>query len=453
MKKKAPPASAAPAPQQFIESFSYDARLAPYDIQGSIAHAKMLGRQRIIAAPLAKKIVRGLESIQRDLNRGFRIPDEEDIHFAMERELIRRLGPAGGALHTGRSRNDQVVTDLCLYLRDHIDMIVKEVSRVQQALVFISTRYEDVVMPGFTHLQHAQPVLFAHHMLAYAWMLERDKGRFLDARKRINTLPLGSAALAGTSFPIDRRYVAALLGFQAISENSIDATASRDGAVEFVSACALLMSNLSRMSEELVIWSSAEFSFIELATEFTSGSSIMPQKRNPDVAEIVRGETGRVYGSLVALLTILKGLPLSYNRDLQEDKPPLFDAIDTVMGCLSVVAPMIGSMKVNVARLKHWCDYGFLAATELADFLAERGVPFRSAHGVVRQIVNYCQKKGVRLDQLTLLELKVFHSGFDAEALTLLAPEKVVRAKTSYGGTSPASVKRQIAKLRRLIGS
>ncbi len=443
-------AAAVPAPQQFIESFSYDIRLAPYDIQGSIAHAAMLGKQRIIPPAAAKKIVRGLESIHRDLQRGWRMPDEEDIHFAMERELIRRLGPTGGMLHTGRSRNDQVITDLYLYLRAHIDMIVAETSRVQKAIIATSMRYKDAVMPGFTHLQHAQPVLFAHHLLAYAWMLERDKGRFRDARKRLDALPLGSAALAGTSFPIDRFFVAKKLGFKSVSENSIDATASRDSVVEFASACAILMSNLSRMAEEFVIWSTAEFSFIELTTEFTSGSSIMPQKRNPDVAEIVRGETGRVYGSLVALLTIVKGLPLSYNRDLQEDKPPVFDAIDTVMGCLSVMAPMVGSMKVNTDRLKHWCDYGFLAATELADFLAERGVPFRTAHGVVRKLVSYCQRKGVRLDQLSLLELKVFHSQFDKEALSLLEPEKVVRAKTSYGGTSPASVQRQIAKLRRL---
>lgn len=440
-----------PAPQRFIESFSYDVRLAPYDIQGSIAHAAMLGKRRIIPPAAAKKIIRGLESIHRDLNLGWRMPDEEDIHFAMERELIRRLGPTGGMLHTGRSRNDQVITDLYLYIRDHIDLMVGELSRVQKAIIATAVRYQDAVMPGFTHLQHAQPVLFAHHMLAYAWMLERDKGRLRDARKRLDALPLGSAALAGTSFPIDRAFVAKKLGFKSLSENSIDATASRDTVAEFVSACALVMSNLSRMSEEMVIWSTAEFSFIELTTEFTSGSSIMPQKRNPDVAEIVRGETGRVYGSLVALLTILKGLPLSYNRDLQEDKPPLFDAIDTVMGCLSVMAPMVGTMKVNVERLKHWCEYGFLAATELADFLAERGVPFRTAHGVVRRVVSYCQRKGVRLDQLSLLELKVFHSRFDKEALSLLEPEKVVRAKTSYGGTSPASVRRQIKKLQKLV--
>jgi argininosuccinate lyase len=306
-------------------------------------------------------------------------------------------------------------------------------------------------MPGFTHLQHAQPVLFAHHMLAYAWMLERDRGRLQDVYKRVDVMPLGSAALAGTSFPIDRAFVARQLDFKAISENSIDATASRDVVIEFVSACSILMSNLSRLAEELVIWSSAEFSFITLSEEFTSGSSIMPQKRNPDVAEIVRGETGRVYGSLVALLTIVKGLPLAYNRDLQEDKPPLFDAVDTVMGCLSVMSPMIASMKLNENSIKQWLDRGFLAATELADFLAERGVPFRAAHGVVRQIVLYCQSKGVRFEQLSIEELRRFHPEFDRTALALLSPEKVVQAKTSYGGTSPASVQRQMEKLRRSL--
>jgi argininosuccinate lyase len=267
--------------------------------------------------------------------------------------------------------------------------------------------------------------------------------------KRLDVLPLGSAALAGTSFPIDRHFVARRLGFKNISENSIDATASRDVAVEFLSACAILMSNLSRLAEELVIWSSEEFSFIVLSEEFTSGSSIMPQKRNPDVAEIVRGESGRVYGALVALLTILKGLPLAYNRDLQEDKPPVFDAAETVMGCLSVMSPMIGSMTLRENNIKQWLERGFLAATELADFLAVRGVPFRAAHGVVRQIVAYCQAKGVRFNQLSLDELRRFHRLFDNNALSLLTPEKVVRAKTSYGGTSPKSVERQIAKLRR----
>ena len=438
-------------PEQFIASFSYDVRLAPYDVQGSIAHAQMLAKQRILPAGDVRKIIKGLSAILDDLQAGKRIPADEDIHFAIERELIRRIGAVGGALHTGRSRNDQVVTDLYLYLKDHIQMVRREIARLEEGLLMVAQRYEDAVMPGFTHLQHAQPVLFAHHMCAYAWMLERDRGRFGDLLKRIDVLPLGSAALAGTSFPIDRAFVARKLGFARISENSMDATGSRDMAAEFLSCCAILMSTLSRMAEELIIWSSAEFNFVELTSEFTSGSSIMPQKRNPDVAEIVRGETGRVYGSLVAMLTILKGLPLCYNRDLQEDKPPLFDAVDTVMGCLSVMAPMVASMKVNTKKLLAWCDHGFLAATELADFLAEAGVPFRTAHGIVRKIVAYCQLKEIRLDELGLPELRRFHEKFDLRALDLLSPEKVVRAKTSYGGTSPASVRRQIQKLKRSL--
>jgi argininosuccinate lyase len=437
--------------QQFIASFAYDIRLAPYDIRGSIAHARMLAKQRIISKKDAATIVKGLTGILTDLNKGWRLPMDEDIHFAIERELIRRIGEPGQRLHTGRSRNDQVITDLFLFVKDHANLIVGEIERLQASIVSLAEANADVIMPGFTHLQHAQPVLFAHHMLAYAWMLQRDKDRFAGAFFHADVLPLGSAALAGTSFPLDRAFAAKELGFENLSENSIDATASRDTVAEFLSAAAILMSNLSRMSEELVIWSTSEFSFIELEEEFTSGSSIMPQKRNPDVAEIIRGETGRVYGSLIAMLTILKGLPLAYNRDLQEDKPPLFDAVDTVMGCLSVMAPMIRSMKVNAHAMKRWCDEGFLAATELADFLAVRGVPFRAAHGVVRQIVRFCQSKGVRFDQLSLEELRRFHSVFDEKALAVLTPERVVRAKTSYGGTSPASVRRQIAKLRRAL--
>lgn len=439
------------SPLDFIASISYDVRLAPYDIEGSIAHALMLGRKKIIPAPSVKRIVKGLQSILDDLHRGWKLPIDEDIHFAIERELIRRIGADGQKLHTGRSRNDQVITDIFLYVRDQFGLMQKEISNVQKAIVAIASRYKNVVMPGFTHLQHAQPILFAHHVLAYAWMLERDKGRIIDALRRCNYLPLGSAALAGTSFPLDRHFVARQLGFGRLSENSIDATASRDALIELVSASAILMSHLSRISEELVIWSSSEFAFISLAQEFTSGSSIMPQKRNPDVAEIIRGETGRVYGSLMALLTIVKGLPLAYNRDLQEDKPPLFDTIDTVTGCLGVMAPMIASMVIHIEVMERACDQGFIGATELADYLTVRGVPFRFAHGVVRKIVSYCQAKGVRFDQLSVEELKRFHKKFDFNALQLLTPQKVVAAKTSYGGTSPQSVSRQIKKLKSLM--
>ncbi len=438
-------------PQKFIASLSYDIRLAPYDIIGSIAHARMLSKCRIIPSRDAQRIIRGLEAISRDLLKNKPLPQEEDVHYAIERELIRRIGPVGGKLHTARSRNDQISLDLRLYLRDQIDMIIQEIRRLQKAILFIAEENCSIVMPGFTHMQHAQPVLFAHHILAYAWMLERDKGRMSDARKRADEMPLGSAALAGTSFPIDRGYVAKLLNFPRITANSIDTVSDRDFLVEFGSAAALVMTHLSRLAEELVIWSSPEFNMIRLETEFTSGSSIMPQKRNPDVAEIIRGETGRIYGNLFALLTILKGLPLSYNRDLQEDKPPFFDTVDTLQGCLAVATPMIATMVIKEERMHALCDRGFLAATELADYLTEKDVPFRKAHGVVKRIVAYCEHQHIRLDELTIEELRRFDSKFDAGALQVLSVDQVVHVKDSEGGTSPHRVRQQIAHLKRLI--
>lgn len=438
-------------PQSFIASLSFDIRLAPYDILGSIAHAKMLSKCKIIPAKDASRIIKGLENILRDLSKGKRLPPEEDIHFAIERELIRRIGPVGGKLHTARSRNDQVALDLKLYLRDQIDQIVREINRLQSAFVSVAESNLDVVMPGFTHVQHAQPILFAHHVLAYAWMLERDKGRLLDTWKRADELPLGSAALAGTSFPIDREYVARLLDFSRVTSNSIDTVSDRDFLVEFASASALIMTHLSRLAEELILWSSSEFNMIRLQNEFTSGSSIMPQKRNPDVAEIIRGETGRIYGNLVALLTILKGLPLSYNRDLQEDKPPFFDTVDTLQGCLAVAGPMIATMVVKAERMRALCDRGYLAATELADYLTEKGIPFRTAHGVVKRIVAYCETQKIRLDELTLEELRRFDTHFDEGARQVLSIDQVVHVKDSYGGTSPRRVRQQIAQLKKLI--
>lgn len=436
-------------PQSFIASLGFDVRLAPYDILGSIAHAKMLSKKKIIPAKDASQIVRGLEAIARDIERGKRLPQEEDIHYAIERELIRRIGPVGGKLHTARSRNDQIALDLRLYMRHQTHLIQKEIVRLQQAFVFVAESNMDVVMPGFTHVQHAQPVLFAHHILAYAWMFERDKGRLEDAWKRGDEMPLGSAALAGTSFPIDRSFVAKELGFTRLTANSIDSVSDRDFLVEFVSACALIMTHLSRLSEELIMWSSTEFNMIRLQTEFTSGSSIMPQKRNPDVAEIIRGETGRIYGNLMALLTILKGLPLSYNRDLQEDKPPFFDTVDTVQGCLSVAGPMIATMIVREDRMRALCDRGFLCATELADYLTAKNVPFRTAHGVVKRVVAYCEVQKIRLDELTVEELQRFDSHFDEGALNVLSVDQVVHVKDSIGGTSPRRVRAQIAELKK----
>jgi argininosuccinate lyase len=417
---------------------------------GSLAHAKMLGKCRIIPAKDARKIIRGLENIERDLERGKRLPPEEDIHFAIERELIRRIGPVGGKLHTARSRNDQVALDLKLYMRDQVALVVQEINRLQKAILFVAESNFDVVMPGFTHMQHAQPVLFAHHILAYAWMLERDKGRMRDTWKRADEMPLGSAALAGTSFPIDRAFVAKELGFARVTPNSIDSVSDRDFLVEFCASGALVMTHLSRLAEELILWSSSEFNMIRLQNEFTSGSSIMPQKRNPDVAEIIRGETGRIYGNLVALLTILKGLPLSYNRDLQEDKPPFFDTVDTLQGCLAVAGPMLATMVVRADRMRALCDRGFLAATELADYLTEKGVPFRTAHGVIKRVVAYCEAQHIRLDELTAEELQRFDAHFDAGALGVLSVDQVVHVKDSVGGTSPRRVREQIVKLKGL---
>ncbi len=438
-------------PQAFIASLSFDVRLAPYDIQGSLAHVRMLAKCRIIPLKDAQRIQKGLEAIARDLIRGKRLPPEEDVHYAIEHQLIRRIGPVGGKLHTARSRNDQVALDLRLYLRDQIQMIIREIVRLQEAFVYLAEQNIDVIMPGFTHLQHAQPVLFSHHILAYAWMLERDKGRMQDAWKRANEMPLGSAALAGTSFPIDRNFVAKQLGFPRVTANSIDTVSDRDFLVEFVAAAALVMTHLSRLAEELIIWSSSEFNMIRLQSEFTSGSSIMPQKRNPDVAEIMRGETGRIYGNLVALLTILKGLPLSYNRDLQEDKPPFFDTVDTLQGCLAVASPMVATLIVRADRMRTLCDRGFLAATELADYLTAKGLPFRQAHGVVKRIVVYCEKQRVRLDELTLEELQRFDNEFDEGSLRVLSIDQVVHVKDSEGGTAPRRVRQQIAHLRRLM--
>lgn len=437
--------------QDFIASFSFDCRLAPYDIEGSVAHVKMLEKCRIIPAKDARRIIKGLQAIARDLKKGTPLPAEEDIHYAIEKELIRRIGPVGGKMHTARSRNDQVALDLRLYLRAEIMVIDALLVDLQNALLLQAEKNIDVVMPGYTHLQPAQPVLFAHHLLAYGWMLQRDRERLADCRKRVNILPLGSAALAGTSFPIDRKYTAALLGFDGVSENSMDSVSDRDGAVEFLAAVSCIAMHLSRLCEELVIWSSAEFDFVRLADEFTSGSSIMPQKRNPDVAEIIRGKTGRIYGDLVALLTIMKGLPLSYNRDLQEDKPPVFDAADTVTHCLVVMAGMVSSLRAKPERMLRSTDKGFLQATELADYLASKGMPFRQAHGVVQGIVASCLDRNTTLRELSADELRRFSPLFGADVLKLLAPQTIVARKNSYGGTSPVSVRRQLQKLRLLV--
>jgi argininosuccinate lyase len=437
--------------QDFIASFSFDQRLAPYDIEGSIAHVKMLARCKIIPAKDAQKILGGLNAIARDIRNGKNIPFAEDIHYAVEKELMGRIGPVGGKMHTARSRNDQVALDLKLYLRSEIDAIDWLLQDLQNALILQAEENVATIMPGYTHLQPAQPVLFAHHVLAYGWMFQRDRDRLADCRKRVTVLPLGSAALAGTSFPIDRQYVADILGFEGVMENSMDGVSDRDAAIEFLSSVSLISMHLSRLAEELVLWTSSSFDFVRLKDDFTSGSSIMPQKRNPDVAEIVRGKTGRVYGDLLALLTIMKGLPLAYNRDLQEDKPPVFDAADTVKGCLEVMAGMVATLKTKPENMLQATGKGYLQATELADYLARKGMPFRQAHGIVKEIVAYCSKEQRTLDSLEAGELARFSPDLKEDVLPALAPARIVAAKTSFGGTAPASVRRQIRALKNML--
>ncbi len=430
------------------ESVSFDSRLAPWDIRGSIAHARMLGDCGIIAKNDAKKIIAGLTAIGKDIESGEFLWDLalEDVHMNIESALTKRIGEAGKRLHTARSRNDQISTDVRLWARDQVDTVIELLRALQRALLSFAEAHIDVLLPGLTHMQHAQPVLLAHHVHAYIEMFARDEQRFSELRKRVNVLPLGSAALAGTPHPIDRQQVAKELGFDRVSENSMDAVSDRDYLIEFCADSALVMMHLSRLSEELVLWSTPEFGFIEIGDAFTTGSSIMPQKKNPDGAELVRGKTGRVYGDLTALLTLMKGLPMTYNRDMQEDKEPAFDAADTVQLCLGVTAKMIPSIKVKRAVMLAATREGFLEATDLADYLAAKGLPFREAHEIVGKLVLLCTKSGRRLPELALDELKAASSLFTADVTKLFDPMTLVKRRDVPGGTAPAQVK---AALRR----
>jgi len=434
--------------EQLGESVSFDARLAPWDIRASIAHADMLGAQGIIPAGDARKIVQGLKAIGKDIAEGNFVWDRtlEDVHTNIEVALVNRIGDAGKRLHTGRSRNDQISTDVRLWARDQVDAIVALLYDVQSAFLAQAEKHVDTVMPGYTHMQHAQPVLMAHHLLAYFEMFGRDRQRFIEMRKRINVMPLGSAAMAGTTFPIDRKRVADALGFDALSANSMDAVSDRDYLIEFCSAAALVMMHLSRLSEELILWSSSEFGFIEISDAFTTGSSIMPQKKNPDAAELIRGKTGRVYGDLFSLMTLMKGLPMTYNRDMQEDKEAVFDASDTVQLCLAVVARMMGEIKVNAQRTLDAAREGFMEATDLADALVRHGMPFREAHGVVGRIVVFCVKQQRRLTDLSLDELKTFSDLFDSSILAALKPQAIIARRDVPGGTARKQV---VAALKR----
>jgi argininosuccinate lyase len=436
--------------EAFTASIDVDARLYRHDIRGSIAHAKMLAKQRIISAADARKIVRGLQAVEREIDAGkFKFSQaDEDIHMNIERRLTELIGPAGGKLHTARSRNDQVALDMRLYLRDEVKAIIAAVEEVQRQLARAAKRNLDVIMPGYTHLQRAQPVLLAHHLLAYFDMFERDTGRFTDCLERIDVLPLGSGALAGTTFPIDRAYVAKLLEFPRVSKNSIDAVSDRDFLLEFLAAASILFVHLSRLADELVLWSSQEFGFIELPDGYCTGSSMMPQKKNPDVPELIRGKTGRVFGHLHALLTIMKGLPLAYNRDLQEDKVPLFDTVDTVASSLKIIGEVIAGMKVRRERMLTAAQDGYMNATDVADYLVERGLAFRQAHEVAGGIVQFCVEAKKRIEELSLAELQRFSVKFDKNIYRYISAQAVVDRRRALGGTARRNVERRLKELR-----
>lgn len=440
--------------KRYTASVGFDQRMAEQDIKGSLAHATMLAQVGVLSAEDLVAIKQTLGEILAEIQRGEFVwsLDLEDVHMNIERRLTDKIGDAGKRLHTGRSRNDQVATDIRLYLRDAIDSIQALLSELQRALVQQAAQNVDTIMPGFTHLQVAQPVSFAHHLLAYVEMLKRDSERFADCRKRVNHLPLGAAALAGTSYPLDREYTAQLLGFDAVCQNSLDAVSDRDFAIEFTAAAALVMTHLSRLSEELILWMSPRFAFISLADRFCTGSSIMPQKKNPDVPELVRGKTGRVNGHLVALLTLMKSQPLAYNKDNQEDKEPLFDTVDTLCDTLRIYADMMGGLRVNVAAMRAAALQGFATATDLADYLVKRGLPFRDAHEAVAVAVRFAEAQGCDLAQLSLAQLQQFSPLIDEHVFAVLTLEGSVNARTTLGGTATSQVAAQIARHQQRLG-
>ena len=440
--------------ERFTASIDVDRRLYRYDIEGSIAHSRMLAKTGIITAEEAEAIVQGLERIRSEIEAGrFQFdPQLEDIHMHIESRLTEIVGPAARKVHTGRSRNDQVALDLRLYLRDILAETRQRLDALQRVLIALARTHIDVVLPGYTHLQRAQPVLLAHHLMAYVEMFERDRERMADCRRRADVMPLGSAALAGTTFPIDRAYAAQLLGFPAITANSLDAVSDRDFVIEFLAAAGLCMMHLSRLSEELVLWSSSEFGFIELPDSFATGSSIMPQKKNPDVPELVRGKTGRVYGHLMGQLTLMKGLPLSYNRDLQEDKAALFDAVDTLSACIEVTTHMLPGIKVRADRMAAAAERGHLNATDLADYLVRQGMPFREAHHVVGRAVRLAADAGRELHELSLNDLQAQSALIGADVFDYLRTREVVNRRSGPGGTGRSAVLAAIEAAEKRLG-
>ena len=439
--------------EAFTASVEFDQRLAPYDIQGSIAHAGMLAKQGIISADERDSIVSGLLRILARIEAG-EFPWSvalEDVHMNIESALTDDIGIAGKKLHTGRSRNDQVATDVRLWLRAELTDIRIKLRQLQHALLDLAEREAETILPGFTHLQTAQPITFGHHMMAWFEMLERDHDRLVDCAKRVNVMPLGAAALAGTSYPIDREFTAHELAFERPAENSLDAVSDRDFAIEFAAAASILMMHLSRMSEELILWSSAQFAFVTLSDSFCTGSSIMPQKKNPDVPELIRGKSGRVFGHLMALLTLMKSQPLAYNKDNQEDKEPLFDAVDNVKGSLKVFADMVPAISCNRDAMRAAALKGFATATDLADYLVRKGIAFRDAHEIVGKSVAYCVAKQCDLAELSLAELRDFSPQIEADVFDFLTLEGSVAARDHIGGTAPAQVRAAIARARARI--
>jgi len=440
--------------ERFTASVHYDSRLYRHDIIGSKAHAKMLARQGLINDAECNAIVKGLEEIQREIESGefvFR-PELEDIHMNIEKALTDKVGEAGAKLHTARSRNDQVSLDLRLYLREEGDQLQRILTSAQKGFVNLARHYLGVIMPGYTHLQRAQPVLLSHHLLAYYEMFERDKGRVADCVRRLNVLPLGAAALAGTGLPIDRHFVAKELGFPAVTANSMDTSGDRDFALEFLFCCTVMQLHLSRLAEELVLWASKEFDFVEIGDRYCTGSSIMPQKKNPDIPELIRGKSGRVTGALMGLLMTVKGLPLTYNRDLQEDKEPVFDALDTVKSSLAITAELLDNLLFKTEQLREATVGGFMTATDLADYLVRKNMPFRKAHSVVGQIVALCQKRKIELVDLNIEELRTFSELIEEDIHEYLSVDGSVNSRLSVGGTSTVRVEEALERAEQKLG-
>jgi argininosuccinate lyase len=439
--------------QRFTASVNFDRRMYNQDINGSIAHARMLEKAGILSADERQAIVDGLEAIRVEIREGrFNWSVAlEDVHMNIESELTRRIGLTGKKLHTGRSRNDQVATDIRLFVRDEIDVLVSELTRLQFALLDLAEQEADTIMPGFTHLQTAQPITFGHHLLAWYEMLDRDYSRLMDCRRRLNMSPLGAAALAGTSYPIDRHFTAAQLGFDGPTRNSLDSVSDRDFAIELAACGSLIMTHLSRFSEELVLWTSSQFDFVDLPDRFCTGSSIMPQKKNPDVPELVRGKTGRVHGHLVALLTLMKSQPLAYNKDNQEDKEPLFDLIDTLRDCLKAYADMVPAIRAKRDNMYQAAKKGYATATDLADYLVKKGLPFRDAHEIVGKSVAYGIQQKKDLSELSLIELRGFSEMINDDVFAVLSLEGSVRARDHIGGTAPNQVRQAVANGRVLL--